>query len=99
MASVSRTRHKVLKGVAMADALDKTVKVLVERMVQDPTYKKYIRRRKKFLVHDEKSECRLGDKVEIIEARPISRNKSWRLLRVVEHGKGFVKEAVENDTN
>jgi small subunit ribosomal protein S17 len=64
--------------------MDKTVSVMVERQVKHPLYKKYIRLSTKLLAHDEQNECGEGDTVMIEECRPLSRNKSWRLLKVLE---------------
>jgi small subunit ribosomal protein S17 len=63
--------------------MDKTVVVLVNRLVKHPVYKKYIRRRSKFMAHDEQNSARMGDTVEIIQSRPISRLKRWRLTKIV----------------
>ena len=71
-------------GVVVSDKMDKTVVVVVNRLVQHPTYKKFIRRRAKFMAHDEENSARVGDRVEIVQARPLSRQKRWRLARVVE---------------
>lgn len=71
-------------GVVTSDKMDKTVVVVVNRLVKHPIYKKYIRRRAKFTAHDEQNAARVGDKVEIIQSRPLSRTKRWRLTRVVE---------------
>ncbi len=75
-------------GRVVSDKPDKTILVEVERMVKHPLYKKYIKRRKKFMAHDEKNEARVGDVVEIVETRPLSRHKRWRLLRIIERAKG-----------
>jgi small subunit ribosomal protein S17 len=75
---------KVLTGYVVSDKPDKTIVVMCETMVKHPLYKKYIRKRKKFMAHDPKNECRMGDKVQIIESRPLSRRKRWRLLKVLE---------------
>jgi small subunit ribosomal protein S17 len=71
-------------GVVVSDKMDKTVVVVVNRMVKHPMYKKYIRRRAKFTAHDEANEARQGDKVEIVQSRPLSRTKRWRLSKIVE---------------
>jgi small subunit ribosomal protein S17 len=63
--------------------MDKTVVVLVNRLVKHPVYKKYIRRRAKFMAHDERNVARMGDTVEIIQSRPLSRLKRWRLIKVI----------------
>ena len=78
---MTRTRalRKSRVGVVVSDKMDKSVIVEVTRTVQHPLYKKYIRRRTRFMAHDEANECRPGDKVRIIETRPISRRKRWRV--------------------
>ena len=68
----------------VSDKCDKTIVVLVETLVQHPLLKKYIRRRKKFTAHDPMNECGIGDKVKIVEYRPMSRNKRWHLVAVLE---------------
>ena len=78
---------KVLRtktGLVVSNKMDKTVTVNVERRVKHPLYGKYIRRSTTFQVHDEDNVCNEGDKVSIAECRPISKNKSWRLVEVVE---------------
>lgn len=72
-----------LVGKVVSDKMDKTVVVLVNRLVKHPVYKKYIRRRAKFMAHDEKNQARMGDTVEIIQSRPLSRLKRWRLTKVI----------------
>lgn len=76
--------HKVMTGVVVSDKMDKTVVVLVNRLVRHPMYKKYIRRSAKFMAHDEQNIARMGDTVEIIESRPLSKFKRWRMTRIVE---------------
>ena len=80
----TRRLNKVMTGVVVSDKMDKTVVVLVNRLVKHPVYKKYIRRRAKFMAHDEQNSARMGDTVEIIESRPLSRFKRWRLTRILE---------------
>jgi small subunit ribosomal protein S17 len=70
-------------GTVVAKKMKKTVTVEVERQVRHPLYKKTIRRRKTFLVHDETEACKVGDTVRIIETRPISKKKRWRVLEIV----------------
>ena len=79
---------KRMIGVVVSDKMDKTVVVAVERLVQHPRYKKYIRRTKKYHAHDERNECKVGDIVEIEETRPLSKTKRWRVIRIIK------KEAV-----
>jgi small subunit ribosomal protein S17 len=77
---------KILKGTVISDKMDKTVVVSVERVFQDPYYKKIIKRRKKYKAHDEDNKCQIGDIVEIIESRPISKTKRWKVLRILKEG-------------
>lgn len=77
-------RSRSLTGTVVSNKMDKTVSVLVERQVKHPLYKKYIRLSTKLMAHDENNECDQGDTVLIEECRPLSRHKSWRLLKVVE---------------
>jgi small subunit ribosomal protein S17 len=78
-----RGKRKTLTGVVWSDKMDKTVTVMVNRLVLHPVYKKYIRKRKKVKAHDEKNECRIGDKVLLIETRPLSKEKRWRVKQVL----------------
>ena len=78
-----RNRRKERVGLVVSDAPEKTVTVSVEALVRHPKYKKRVRRSKKFMVHDEANEARVGDTVRIIETRPISARKRWRLANVV----------------
>ncbi|MBW2400436.1 MAG: 30S ribosomal protein S17 [Deltaproteobacteria bacterium] len=71
--------RRTLIGLVVSDAMDKTVVVRVERLVQDPRYKKYVRRYTKFLAHDESNDCSIGDRVRIIEHRPLSKRKRWKV--------------------
>lgn len=71
-------------GIVVNDKMDKTVIVQVERLVQHPLYKKFIRRRTKYSAHDEANSCQIGDKVLIMEARPLSRTKRWRVSKIME---------------
>lgn len=70
-------------GVVTSDAMDKSVVVRVERIVLHPRYRRYVKRSAKFMAHDEKNACRVGDTVEIQEARPLSARKRWRVRRVL----------------
>ena len=84
MATRKRGNAKTLTGIVVSDKMDKTVTVLVERLVKHPVYKKYVRRRKKFAAHDETNQCRTGDTVLIIQSRPLSARKRWRVSKVLE---------------
>ena len=74
---------KTKVGTVVSTGMDKTVVVAVERLVKHPRYKKYIRRKKKYLAHDEEGLCGVGDQVKIVESRPLSRRKRHRLLSIV----------------
>ena len=75
--------RKVRQGIVVSDKMGKTVVVLVERLVQHPMYKKYIRQRKKYKAHDPDNRCRIGDQVSIVETRPLSREKRWRVHTIL----------------
>lgn len=77
-------RSRSLTGTVISNKMDKTVSVMVERQIKHPLYKKYVRLSTKLLAHDEDNECSQGDTVLIEECRPLSKHKSWRLLKVVE---------------
>ena len=70
-------QRKVRQGIVVSDKMDKTVVVLVERLVQHTKYKKYLRQRKKYKAHDPENRCKTGDFVAIVETRPLSREKRW----------------------
>jgi small subunit ribosomal protein S17 len=80
-------------GVVVSDKADKTVVVRVDRIVKHKLYKRYIRRKTKFMAHDETNDCKVGDTVEIVESRPLSARKRWRVRRVVKRGQGAVPQA------
>jgi small subunit ribosomal protein S17 len=71
-------------GTVTSNKADKTVTVLVERLVKHRLYLKYVRRRTKFAAHDDQNDCRIGDKVQISESRPLSKTKRWRVVKIVE---------------
>jgi small subunit ribosomal protein S17 len=83
MEGKSETRKTTKVGVVVGKEMKKTVTVLVERQVRHPLYKKIIRKKKKFLAHDEYEKSKLGDLVRIVETRPISKRKRWRVLEIV----------------
>ncbi|MDP8242401.1 MAG: 30S ribosomal protein S17 [Candidatus Celaenobacter antarcticus] len=81
-------RHKPTRfGIVVSDKMDKTVVVRVERKYKHPLYGKYIRKHKKFHVHDENNEAHIGDKVKIEEFQPVSKTKSWKLVEIIERSK------------
>ena len=82
-----RTLRKTRIGVVVSSKMDKTITVAIERKVPHPIYKKYFKKTTKLMDHDEKQECGLGDKVKIMETRPLSKNKRWRLVEIVEKAK------------
>jgi len=78
-----RGKKRQLVGTIASNEMDKTVIVLVERLVKHPLYHKYVRRMSKFAAHDENNACKIGDKVRITESRPISRTKKWRVSEII----------------
>jgi len=76
--------QRTITGRVVSDKMDKTVSVAIERLIKHPVYGKYIRRTTKILAHDAANECKPGDTVQISECRPISKNKSWSVVNVVE---------------
>lgn len=76
--------RKTQIGIVVSDKMDKTIVVQVERLVKHPVYKKYVRRRARYKVHDEGDTCKVGDKVMIEECRPLSREKRWGVRQVIE---------------
>jgi small subunit ribosomal protein S17 len=81
--SDSKQQRKVRTGVVISNKMDKTVVVEVSRTVVHPVYKKFVRRRKRFMAHDEENRCRVGDEVIIVETRPLSRHKNWRVRKIL----------------
>lgn len=74
-------------GQVVSDKMDKTVVVAISRVVRHPFYRKILRRVTKLKAHDEKNECKVGDRVRLIETRPISKDKHWRVVQIVERGR------------
>lgn len=85
--AVSEKAARVMVGHVISDKMQKTVTVLVERRVKHPLYKKYVKRSSKIHAHDEKDECRIGDKVSIEPCRPLSKTKAWRLHEILDRAK------------
>jgi len=81
--SLRKTRKTVV-GVVISDKMDKTVVVESNRLVKHPVYKKQVKRRARYKAHDEKNQCKLGDKVLIVGTRPLSRHKRWRVREIIE---------------
>ena len=84
---MERNLRKTRVGVVVSDKMDKTIVVAVKDSVQHPLYKKIMKRTVTFKAHDEKNECGVGDRVEIMETRPISADKRWRLVQIIEKAK------------
>ena len=93
-----RGKRRVEVGVVTRDKMNKTRRVEIPRLVKHPRYGKYIRRRTICYVHDEKNESQVGDTVEIMETRPLSKMKNWRLVRVVTKGAGGTPTVAEVTT-
>ena len=82
-----RNLRKTRTGVVTSDKMDKTITVAVERKVKHPIYGKFVKKTTRFHAHDEKNECTIGDIVKIMETRPLSKTKRWRLVEIVEKAK------------
>lgn len=80
----AETNIRTVTGQVVSDKMDKSITVAVERRVKHPIYGKYIKRTTKIHAHDENNECKIGDIVEIVQSRPISKTKSWKLEKIVE---------------
>ena len=86
---MNKQSHKKQRiGIVVSDKMDKTRVVKIERSAKHPIYKKIIMRSDRFKAHDEKNTCRLGDRVEIVESRPLSKTKHWRVRKVLEAARG-----------
>lgn len=79
-----RALRKTRVGKVISDKMDKTIVVAIENSVKHPLYKKILKRTYKLKAHDEKNECKIGDRVKVMETRPLSRDKRWRLVEIVE---------------
>ena len=84
MSEETKKVKRTITGRVVSDKMDKTVSVAVERLIKHPVYGKYIRRTTKVLAHDASNECKAGDRVSISECRPVSKNKSWAVVDVIE---------------
>ncbi len=87
MTTQTRGHRKVREGVVVSDKMDKTVVVQVKDLVQHPLYRRVIKRTTKFKAHDEQNACNIGDKVRIMETRPLSKEKRWRVTEIIEKAK------------
>jgi small subunit ribosomal protein S17 len=84
---MERKLRKERIGVVVSDSMDKSIVVAVKRKVKHPIYGKFINKTRKLMVHDEENTCKVGDTVKISETRPLSKNKSWRLVEIIERAK------------
>ena len=87
MENTARNLRKVRTGVVVSDKMDKTITVSVERKVKHQMYGKFMKKSKSFYAHDEKNDCGIGDTVKIMETRPLSKSKNWRLEEILEKAK------------
>jgi len=83
----ARNLRKTRIGIVVSNKMDKTITVAIERRVPHPVYKKYFKKTTKLMVHDESEQCGIGDRVKIMETRPLSSRKRWRLVEIVEKAK------------
>jgi small subunit ribosomal protein S17 len=83
----TRNLRKERTGLVVSDKMDKSIIVVVERKVKHPMYGKFMKKTTKFMAHDEKNECNIGDTVRISETRPLSKNKCWRVVEIIERAK------------
>lgn len=84
---MERNLRKTRTGLVVSNKMDKSVVITVERKVKHPIYGKFVKKTTKFMAHDEKNECGIGDTVLIMETRPLSKNKNWRLVQILERAK------------
>jgi small subunit ribosomal protein S17 len=82
-----KSNKRTIKGVVVSDKMDKTIVVKAERLVKHSVFQKYVRKHVKYKAHDEQNQCKTGDTVLIIEARPMSKDKRWRMLEILEKAK------------
>lgn len=85
--TAERNLRKEILGLVTSNSMDKSISVIVERKEKHPMYGKYVKKSKKFHAHDENNECNVGDTVRIMETRPLSKTKCWRLVEIVERAK------------
>jgi small subunit ribosomal protein S17 len=90
-------RRKQREGVVVSDKMQKTVVVVVERLVRHTRYRKYLKQRARYKAHDEKNQCRVGDRVRIIETRPLSRDKRWAVLAILSRQEGAGEPTVGSE--
>ncbi|MFM8449765.1 MAG: 30S ribosomal protein S17 [Haliscomenobacter sp.] len=84
---MERNLRKTRVGVVSSNKMEKTVSISVERKLMHPIYGKFVKKTKKFMAHDENNDCHIGDTVRIMETRPLSKNKRWRVVEIIERAK------------
>ena len=84
---VERNLRKTRVGVVTSNKMDKTITISVERRLRHPIYGKFVKKTNKFMAHDENNDCNIGDTVRVMEMRPLSKNKRWRLVEIIERAK------------
>jgi small subunit ribosomal protein S17 len=84
---IERNNRKIRVGVVSSNKMQKTISVKVDRKLRHPIYGKFVTKSKKFMAHDENNDCNIGDTVKIMETRPLSKNKRWRLVEILEKAK------------
>ena len=82
-----RNLRKERTGLVVSNKMDKSIVVRVDRQFKHPVYGKFVKKSTKFIAHDEKNECNIGDTIRILETRPLSKNKNWRLVEIIERAK------------
>ena len=82
-----RSKRKEKIGKVTSDKMEKSITVVIERKIKHPMYGKFVQKSTKFIAHDEKNDCNIGDTVRIMETRPLSKNKCWRLVEIIERAK------------
>ena len=87
MEEIKRNLRKERIGVVVSNKMDKSIVVSVERKLKHPKYGKFLKRTTKLMAHDEQNECNIGDRVRVMETRPLSKNKCWRLVEIIERAK------------
>lgn len=98
MEAIAETNRRKMTGVVVRDKMDKTVVIEVEKFLKHPKYHKYLRTKKRYKAHDEKNECRVGDRVLIMESRPLSKEKRWVVKGIIEKNRlAGIQEKVENN--
>ena len=91
-----KKRRRTFIGEVISHRMNKTVVVMIERVFLHPTYKKVVRKTTKLKAHDEQNECQIGDTVKILESRPISKEKHWRVIEIVQRSQGISSAEVQN---